>query len=72
MINIYKKLSYLIDRFNTFSKCFAIVFLFLIAGTLKAQSILSWNFESNNIGDSLAHVSWNPSDIQSVVAFKIP
>jgi GH35 family endo-1,4-beta-xylanase len=51
-----------------FSKCFAIVFIFMIAGTLKAQSVLTWDFESNNIGDSLAHVSWNPSDIQSVVA----
>ena len=68
MINIYKKLSYFIDRFNMFSKCFAIVFIFMIAGTLKAQSVLTWDFESNNIGDSLAHVSWNPSDIQSVVA----
>ena len=31
-------------------------------------SYLSWNFESNNIGDSLAHIGWSPSDIQSVVA----
>ena len=47
---------------------FAITFIFMIAGTLKAQSILSWDFESNNIGDSLAHISWTPADIQSIIA----
>ncbi len=47
---------------------FMFAFLFMIVGTLKAQSILSWNFESNNIGDSLAHISWGPYDIQTVVA----
>ena len=49
-------------------KYFTIAIVFMIAGTLKAQSILSWDFEGNNIGDSLAHIGWNPSDIQSVVA----
>jgi len=35
----------------------------------KAEtSYLSWNFESNSIGDSLAHIGWSPSDIQAVVA----
>ncbi len=49
-------------------KYFTIAIVFMIAGTLKAQSVLSWDFESNSIGDSLAHIGWNPSDIQSVVA----
>ncbi len=34
-------------------KYFTIAFIFMIAGTLKAQSILSHDFESNTIGDSL-------------------
>jgi len=45
------------------------VFFIIGVGTLKAQSsILSWNFESNSIGDSLAHIGWSASDIQAVVA----
>ena len=46
---------------------FAIAFIFMISAVLKAQSVLSWDFESNNNGDSLAHVSWNPYDIQTAV-----
>ena len=45
------------------------LFLFciiLIAGTLRAQNI--WDFESNNIGDSFAHIGWSPTDVQAVVA----
>jgi endo-1,4-beta-xylanase len=48
--------------------CFIIGFFFLAVGTIKpASSVLSWDFESNNIGDSLAHISWSPYDIQSAV-----
>jgi len=46
---------------------FTAAFIFMIAGTLNAQSILSYNFENYNIGDSLAHVSWLPYDIQTAV-----
>ena len=48
-------------------KYFTIAFIFMIAGTLKAQSILSHDFESNTIGDSLYTLSWTPGDIQSKV-----
>ncbi|MEJ2055589.1 MAG: hypothetical protein P8X42_16870, partial [Calditrichaceae bacterium] len=50
-------------------KYLAIVAIFIFVSNLKAQeSILSLNFESNDIGDSLLHVGWSPSDIQSFVA----
>ena len=48
-------------------KYFTIAFILMIAGTLDAQSILSWDFESNNIGDSLFTVGWSATDIQSEV-----
>jgi len=46
---------------------FTIAFMFMIAVALKAQSV-SLDFESSSIGDSIAHIGWNPADIQSVVA----
>jgi GH35 family endo-1,4-beta-xylanase len=46
----------------------SIAFMLIIAGTLKAQSVLSWDFESNSIGDTLYTIGWSPADIQSVVA----
>ena len=42
--------------------------MLIIADTLKAQSVLSWDFESNSIGDTLYTIGWSPADIQSVVA----
>ena len=50
------------------SKYFTIAFIFMIVGTLEAQSLLSRDFESNNIGDTLFTVGWSAADIQSVVA----
>jgi hypothetical protein len=48
---------------------FIVVFFFIGVGAVKAQtSVLSWNFESNSTGDSLAHIGWSASDIQAVVA----
>jgi GH35 family endo-1,4-beta-xylanase len=48
---------------------FIIVLFFVAVGTLKAQSsVVSWNFESNSIGDSLGHIGWSSSDAQAVVA----
>ncbi len=74
MVNIYKKPSYFIARFDellkeylSLSKYFTIAFVVIIAGTLKAQSVLSWDFESYNIGDSTAHIGWSPYDIQTAV-----
>ncbi|MCG6913679.1 endo-1,4-beta-xylanase [bacterium BMS3Abin03] len=46
----------------------SIAFMLIIADTLKAQSVLSWDFESNSIGDTLYTIGWSPADIQSVVA----
>jgi GH35 family endo-1,4-beta-xylanase len=46
---------------------FIVVVSFVAVGTLKAQ-ILSWNFEGNSIGDSLAHMGWNASDAQAKIA----
>ena len=77
MIIVYKKQSSFIDsfpflkeitkRFSSVSKYLTVFFIIIIVGTIKAQSVLSQDFESNNIGDSLAHVSWGPYDIQSAV-----
>ncbi len=49
-----------------FIRFFIIAFMLLAVATLKAQNI--WDFESNNIGDSIAHIGWSPSDIQAVVS----
>lgn len=54
-------------RFISISNYFIIAFIFMIVGTLKAQSILSQDFESYSIGDSLYHIGWAPTDIQSVI-----
>ncbi|MGB8320649.1 MAG: hypothetical protein WCE54_21130, partial [Ignavibacteriaceae bacterium] len=76
MINIYRKLCYfypgisggLAKKYLSVSKLLIIAFTFIIAGTLKAQSgVLLQDFESYNIGDSLAHISWSPYDIQTAV-----
>ena len=55
--------------FVSISKYFTIAFIFMIAGTLKAQSILSQDFESFTLGDStsIGHVSWAPTDIKTVI-----
>jgi endo-1,4-beta-xylanase len=53
---------------NKYLKYFTFVFIFIVAGTLKAQSVLSYNFDGFNIGDPFDHISWSPSDIQSVVS----
>jgi len=55
-------------KFFTISKYFIVAFIFIFAGTLNAQSILSYNFENFNIGDSLYTVGWSPADIQSRIA----
>jgi GH35 family endo-1,4-beta-xylanase len=48
---------------------FIIGFFFVSAGTLKAQSsVVSWNFESDSLGYSFAHMGWSQSDVQAVVA----
>ena len=47
---------------------FAIAFIFMISAMLKAQSVLSRDFENYNIGDSLAHISWSPSDIKDLIS----
>ena len=44
-----------------------LVFVAFFVGRLQAQSIVSLDFESNVIGDSLTRVSWGASDIQSVI-----
>ncbi|GEM_PF-230915 len=46
----------------------AIVFFFVATGAVKAQSVLSRNFESNSVGDSIAHLGWYAADAQAVVA----
>ena len=46
----------------------SIAFMLMIAGTLEAQSVLSRDFESNNIGDTLFTVGWSIADIQSVIS----
>jgi GH35 family endo-1,4-beta-xylanase len=48
-------------------KYFTIALIFMIAVPLKAQSILSYDFESNTIGDTLFTIGWSVADIQSVV-----
>jgi len=55
-------------KYLSISKWFTILIFFLIAGTLRAQSILSYDFESFSLGDSFIGVSWSPADIQSVVS----
>ncbi len=55
-------------KFLSLLKYFSMALIFMGAGTLQAQSILSLNFESNTIGDQISTVSWAPADIQSVVA----
>ncbi len=78
MDNIYKKLSYFIRYLNvqggltkqylTMTKLFTIAFMFMFAGIIKAQNgVLSQDFESYNIGDSLAHIGWSTYDIQTAV-----
>ena len=77
MDNIYKKLSYYIryhsiqegltKKHFTKSKFLIIAFIFMFAGIIKAQSDISQDFESYNIGDSLSHIGWGPYDIQSAV-----
>jgi hypothetical protein len=39
----------------------------LIDTTSKPNTRVSVDFESNSIGDPIAHIGWSPSDIQSVV-----
>jgi hypothetical protein len=39
----------------------------LVDTTAKPNVRLSVDFESNSIGDPIAHIGWSPSDIQSVV-----
>ena len=42
----------------------------MIVGTIKAQSILSQDFESFTIGDStsIGHISYSPNDIKTIIA----
>ena len=47
------------------TKFFIVAFMFLAMATLKAQT--SWDFESNNIGDSFSHIGWSQTDVQAVV-----
>ena len=47
------------------AKFFIVAFMFLAMATLKAQT--SWDFESNNIGDSFSHIGWSQTDVQAVV-----
>jgi GH35 family endo-1,4-beta-xylanase len=56
-------------NFLSISKYFTIAFIFMIVGTLKAQSILSQDFESFTLGDStsIGHVSYSPNDIKTKI-----
>ncbi len=48
---------------------FIIGFFIVSVGTLRAQSsVVSWNFESDSLGYSFAHIGWSQADVQAVVA----
>ena len=38
------------------------------SGSSTPSTILSWNFDSNTLGDAIDHIGWYSTDIQSVVA----
>lgn len=47
---------------------FLIAFLFVFGFLLRAQSVESWDFESNNIGDLFDEIGWGATDIEAEVA----